>query len=56
MFRLLLTQTQRHTQMHMHKPLWEVTKDREKKERSVEEEIRHVSCLFNVFHPCNAVW
>jgi len=33
MFGLLLTQTQRHTQMHTHKPLWEVAKDREKKER-----------------------
>ena len=33
MFGLLLTQTQRHTQMHTHKPLWEVREDRKKKER-----------------------
>lgn len=32
MFGLLLTQTQRHTQMHTHKPLWEVTKDTKKRE------------------------
>lgn len=56
MFGLLLTQTQRHTQMHTHKPLWEVTKDREKKREEVEEEMRHVRCLFNVFHSCNTVW
>lgn len=56
MFGLLLTQAQRHTQMHTHKPLWEVTKYREEEERRVEEDMRHVSCLFNVFHPCNTVW